>query len=218
MGTAEAVPNPPSFDSTDPMDRLVELARTVSRYGVWFGGFLIVLAAVIIGIEVVIRKLFNVTIGGADELSGFALAISSAWAFGFALLDRAHVRIDSLYMLLPARLCALLDILGLSVFTLLMGLFAWQALDVFLNSVAMDTRTMTVLETPVMYPQFLWVLGLFSFVVIALLLLARAVVTFALRGALAVQRQIGSRTVQEEVNQEIPQLRQHGAARGESGP
>ena len=198
------------------MDRLIERARTVSRYGVWFGGFLIILSAVIVGVEVLIRKAFNVTIGGADELSGFALAISSAWAFGFALLDRAHVRIDSLYTMLPTRVCALLDILGLIVFTLVMGLFAWQAMDVFMNSVDMGTRTMTVLETPVMYPPFLWVLGLFSFVVIALLLLVRAVITFALHGALAVQRQIGSKTVQEEVKEEIHQLGKHGEVPGET--
>jgi TRAP-type C4-dicarboxylate transport system permease small subunit len=200
------------------MDRLVERARTVSRYGVWFGGFLIVLAAVIIGIEVVIRKAFNVTIGGADELSGFALAIGSAWAFGFALLDRAHVRIDSVYTFLPARIRAPLDILGLIVFALFMGLFAWQALDVLVNSVAMNTRTMTILETPVMYPQFLWVLGLFSFVLIAALLLVRAVVTFVLHGALAVQKQIGSKTVQEEVDEELRQLETDAETPGESGP
>ena len=102
------------------MDRLIERLRTFSRYGAWFGGALIVVAAVIVAIEVLIRKFFNLTIGGADELSGFALAISSAFAFSYALLERAHVRIDSVYVLMPSPIRAILDISGLIVFILFM--------------------------------------------------------------------------------------------------
>ncbi|MFQ6017473.1 MAG: TRAP transporter small permease subunit [Kiloniellaceae bacterium] len=188
------------------MDRLIERARTFSRYGAWFGGALIIVAAVIVGVDVVIRKAFNVTIGGADELSGFALAISSAWAFGFALLERAHVRIDSVYVWLPPRVCAVLDILGLIVFTLFMGLFAWQAYGVFRNSVAMDTRTMTVLETPLRFPQFLWVLGLSVFVLIALLLLFRSLVALASGDVATVQRRIGSKSAREDTGEEVRRI------------
>ena len=62
------------------MDRLLEYARLLSRAGAWFGGALLIVAAFVIGIDVVIRKLFNLSIGGADELSGYALAIGSAWS------------------------------------------------------------------------------------------------------------------------------------------
>ena len=147
------------------MDRLITGVRTLSRYGVWFGGVLIVISAIIVGVDVVIRKAFSITIGGADELSGFALAISSAWALGFALLERAHIRIDSLYTWLPIGVRAALDLLALVVFTMFMAVFAWQAYGVFSNSVRMDTKTMTALETPLMFPQLLWVMGLFVFVI-----------------------------------------------------
>ena len=107
------------------MDRLLEYARLLSRVGAWFGGGLLIVAAFIIGVDVVIRKLFGWTVGGADELSGYALAIGSAWSFAFALTERAHVRIDSLYVTLPARLCALLDILGLTIFMLFLGMVTY---------------------------------------------------------------------------------------------
>ncbi len=188
------------------MDRLIERLRSLSRLGAWFGGALIIIAAVVVGIEVVIRKAFNLSIGGADELSGFALAISSAWAFSYALLERAHVRIDSVYTLFGARVRACLDLLGLLVFLLFMGLFAWHAGGVLMNTVAMDARTMTTLETPLKYPQFLWVAGLFFFVLVALALLVRAVITFARGDVLGVQRQIGSQTVNEEVEEELHQM------------
>ncbi len=188
------------------MDRLIERVWTLSRYGAWFGGALILIAAVIVGVDVVIRKAFSVTIGGADELSGFALAISSAWAFGFALIERAHVRIDSISMWLPRRLRAVLDILGLLVFTLFMALFAWQAFGVFRNSVAMNTRTMTALETTLRVPQFFWALGLFAFVVIAVLLLVRALVAFARGDVAVVLRHIGSKTTREETDEEMQRI------------
>jgi TRAP-type C4-dicarboxylate transport system permease small subunit len=198
------------------MDRLIEQVRRLSRYGTWFGGALIMIAAVIVGIDVVIRKVFSVTIGGADELSGFALAISSAWAFGFALLERAHVRIDSLYIWLPRGVRAVLDVLGLSVFTLFMGLFAWQAFGVFRNSVEMDTRTMTVLETPLMFPQFFWVLGLVVFVLIAVLLLLRSLMALARGDLAAVRQQIGSRTTLEETDEELRRAEERAQGEGKT--
>lgn len=39
------------------------------------------LAAVLIGIDVVIRKFFATSIGGADELAGYALAIGTSWGW-----------------------------------------------------------------------------------------------------------------------------------------
>lgn len=189
------------------MDRLITGVRTLSRYGVWFGGALIVISAIIVGIDVVIRKAFSVTIGGADELSGFALAISSAWAFGFALLERAHIRIDSLYTWLPIRVRAALDLLALALFTMFMAVFAWQAYGVFSNSVQMDTKTMTALETPLMFPQLLWVMGLFVFVLVAVLLLVRASMSLARGDMAGVQRYIGSMTAREEVEHELTQTR-----------
>jgi len=190
----------------DTLDRLIERVHTLARYGVWFGGGLILLAAFVVSFDVVIRKLFNISLGGADEFSGFALAIGSAWAFGFALLERAHIRIDSVYTTLPRPARAILDILGLSVFGIFMSLMAWQGTGVFMESVRNSTVTLSAIAWPLRYPQFLWVAGLWWFVVIVVLLWIRAVLTTVRGDFLLVQKQIGSKTVQEEVNEEMVQL------------
>lgn len=192
------------------MDRLIEGARTLTRYGVWFGGVLILLAAVVVSIDVTARGVFNVSLGGADELSGFALAIGSAWAFSFALLERAHIRIDSLYTILPHRIRAGLDILGLTVFALFMGLMAWQGTGVFTESVRNSTVTLSSIAWPLRYPQFLWVIGLWWFVLVALLLWIRAVLTVVRGNFIGVQLQIGSRTVREEIKAELRQIDERG--------
>ncbi len=192
------------------MDRLIEGARTLTRYGVWFGGVLILLAAVVVSIDVTARGVFNVSLGGADELSGFALAIGSAWAFSFALLERAHIRIDSLYTILPHPIRAGLDILGLTVFALFMGLMAWQGTGVFTESVRNSTVTLSSIAWPLRYPQFLWVIGLWWFVLVALLLWIRAVLTVVRGNFIGVQLQIGSRTVREEIKAELRQIDERG--------
>lgn len=185
------------------MDRLLHHARQLSRLGAWFGGGLLIIAAFIVGIDVVIRKLFDASIGGADELSGYALAIGSAWAFGFTLMERAHVRIDSLYGVLPARLCAVLDVVGLSIFTLFMGLVTYFGYGVFLQSVALDAHSMSPIATPLVYPQFLWVAGLTVFILTALLLLIRASIALVSGDLATVRRLVGSRTVNQEIHQEL---------------
>ena len=86
--------------------------RRFAQWGLWFGGALVLLAALLIGIDVLMRKFLNRSIGGADELAGYALAIGTAWGLAAALLDRAHIRIDSLYVLLPQKLRLALDLAG----------------------------------------------------------------------------------------------------------
>ena len=65
--------------------------------GLWFR--LVLLAAILIGIDVVLRKLFNTSIGGADELAGYRWR--SVQRGPFALLDRAHIHIGSLTSCCP---------------------------------------------------------------------------------------------------------------------
>ena len=185
------------------MDLLLACARRVARAGAWFGGGLLIAAALLIGVEVVIRKAFSVTIGGADELSGHALAISTSWALAFTLLERAHIRIDSLYAHLPARLCALLDIAGLALLTAFVALIAWYGLGVFQTSYRLGARSLSPLGTPLAVPQLIWVLGFVVFLVIAILLLVRALMLLIAGDAAAVMRLIGSRSVSEEIEAEI---------------
>ncbi|MGI9333810.1 MAG: TRAP transporter small permease subunit [Gammaproteobacteria bacterium] len=200
------------------MENLLTTARKVARFGTWFGGGLLIAAALIIGVEVVIRKAFDMSIGGADELSGFALAIGSAWSFAFALLDRAHVRIDSLYVVLPVRICAVLDILGLAALILFMGLVSWFGFGVFAKSAELGARTMSPLATPLVVPQGLWVAGLILFMLVAVLLLARAFMALLSGEPAVVQQLIGSRTVVQEIEEELRDVAQRRSSTEGNGP
>ena len=162
----------------------------VSRAGALFGGMLILAAALLIGFDVAIRHVFVKTIGSACTL-------------GFTLLRRAHVRIDSLYVYLPMRFRPLLDIFGLTLFIFFMGLVTWHASGTLGQSIESDSHSISPLGTPLAIPQSLWVLGLLVFMVVALLLLLRAVVALVHGDAATVMRLIGSRSATEEVELEV---------------
>lgn len=181
--------------------------RRFAQWGLWAGGALVLLAAVLIGIDVLLRKFLNRSIGGSDELAGYALAIGTTWSLGAALLDRAHIRIDSLYVLFPQRPRLLLDVLAVVLLIGFFGLIAWHGLGVVGQSWTSGSRSQSALETPTVIPQTLWLLGLVSFVVIGVLLLLRAA-RLAIAGDLrGVSQLISTRSAEEEVEDEIRDLK-----------
>ncbi len=95
------------------LDPALALASGVARRMVWVGGALLLASATTVAVDVIVRKAFRLSLGGADELSGYAFAIAVAWALPFALLQRANIRIDALYARLPARTAAALDVVAL---------------------------------------------------------------------------------------------------------
>ena len=178
-------------------------ARALSRWATWVGGALLVASAVLVTVEVVLRKAFLVTLGGADELSGYAFAISTSWAMAFALIDRAHIRVDALYVRLPTRLCAVLDIVALAALGLFAVVLAERGIDVLLTSLRFGSTATTPLQTPLWLPQGLWVAGLVLFVVVDVLLLVRAVVALSLGDPATVGRIAGIGGHEEEVHREL---------------
>jgi TRAP-type C4-dicarboxylate transport system permease small subunit len=193
------------------MERVMTGVRRFSHWGLWFGGALILLAAVLIGIDVLMRKFLSQSIGGADELAGYSLAIGTAWGLGAALIDRAHIRIDSLYVLFPQKLRLLLDIAALVLFIAFFGLMTWHGLGVVSQSWTSGSRSQSALETPTVIPQSLWIVGLLGFVIVGILLVLHAVMLAARGDVQGMARAIGTRSAEEEIEDEIRDLKERAA-------
>ena len=189
---------------------MIEFARRLTRFGLWFGGALVLLAAALIGVDVTLRKFFNASIGGADELAGYALAIGTAWSLGATLLDRAHIRIDSLYVLFPRALRLALDFAGTSLLIAFFGLIAWHGWKVAQQSWVSASRSQSAISTPTVIPQSLWLLGLALFIVVGAALLVHAAMLIARRDALAAEQAISTRSAVEEVKDEMRDLKEAG--------
>src|SRR5437016_3797488 len=190
--------------------------RRFAQWGLWFGGALILLAAILIGIDVLMRKFLAQSIGGADELAGYALAIGTTWGLGAALLDRAHIRIDSLYVHFPQKLRLCLDALALILLVGFFALIAWHGSGVVAQSWTSGSRSQSALETPTVIPQAIWIAGLAVFVLVGVFLLVnalRAGLSGDLRGMAGL---ISTRSAEEEVEDEIRDLKDRQGSNQES--
>jgi TRAP-type C4-dicarboxylate transport system permease small subunit len=185
------------------MGRLQAIAEGISRVGAIVGGAMLLVASLIICVDITLRYTISKTLGGADELSGYALAISSAWGFSAALLTRSHIRIDTLYVRVGSRMRAILDLLSLATFAGFIGLITWHAWGVVRQSWDSGSRSLSELETPVIIPQAMWFAGLVFFVLVALLLLARSLHAFATGDLPKLFELIGSKSAVAEAEEEV---------------
>jgi TRAP-type C4-dicarboxylate transport system permease small subunit len=185
------------------MQRLQTIAEGISRVGAVIGGAMLLIASILICIDITTRYLFTWTLGGADELSGYALAISSAWGFSAAVLTRSHIRIDTVYVRVRSRVRALLDLLSLATFIFFFSLITWYAWGVLKQSWDSDSHSLSEIQMPLIWPQGLWVLGLAFFVFVSTLLFARGLQAFVAGDRDRLFALIGSKSAVAEAQEEV---------------
>lgn len=142
------------------MTVLIQWCATVSRWLAWLGGSALLLSAGLISLDVVFRALWKVTYFESFELSTYAFAIATAMGMSYALVTRAHIRIEVVYSMLPEKWRPWLDVwayIGLSVVS--MALLYWCAQTVMGNWQS-GARSNSSLALPLVWPQALWLLGL----------------------------------------------------------
>ena len=66
------------------------------------GGVVLLATVIFILVDIFLRQFAGRGLGGSDEISGYVIAGVAAWGFSYALVERAHVRIDVLTGRLPA--------------------------------------------------------------------------------------------------------------------
>lgn len=204
-----AVDNGAAAAASRFLENLGVHAERLARYMIWAGGVLMLIAAVVVTLDVLQRKVSHLTgfnISGSDEISGYLFAIATSWAFSFALLHRANVRVDALYLLLPRRLQCLLDILGIILLSIFVAVVTWHAMNMFIHNYSNWSKSITPLLTPLAIPQFFWIAGLCIFMLNLFLVLLRVMVALLAGDLQTIGRAAGARTQEEELEEEIRSL------------
>ncbi|MEE8079382.1 MAG: TRAP transporter small permease [Pseudomonadales bacterium] len=182
--------------------RLHAWLERISRVAVWVGGAALLLCAFMVSGDVIMRKLFSMTMSGSDEITGYAFAAATAWAYSYCLLHRSHIRIDALYGVLPIWLRSLLDALGLALLLFYMAYLTNKAVDVFLTSWEHDSVSITTLSVPQWIPQLLWLSGLCWFVITLTFLLVYVLVSLVLGDVTTVQNVAGAMSAKKKIDEE----------------
>lgn len=145
----------------------------LARFMALIAGAALIGTAMIVSLEVILRKVFMISLNTGVELSSYVLAIVASWGFAFALFERVHVRIDALIRLLPKHVSAYADILAMLGILLFSLVLAWFAYGTLAETWRMQSRSMTPLAIPMWIPQVIWVLGLIVFALCCIAQLVR---------------------------------------------
>ncbi|MDQ2963743.1 MAG: TRAP transporter small permease [Pseudomonadota bacterium] len=186
---------------------MLRLVERLSQAAAMLGGLAIIGVAVLVCVEVMLRTVFGIGLSAATEISSYVLAVTSAWAFSYALLRRVHVRVDALIRLFPQRIIAWFDLLALLALAWLASMMLWYGASVFSFSFVKGSTAMTPLQTPLWIPQGLWLLGLGLFFITSVIMLVVVGRCLIKGDAAQVNRLVGSFTVEEEALDEIKDAR-----------
>lgn len=181
---------------------LVSALHRTSRVFVWIGGILILGAAFLVTVEVVLRKVANYSIGGADELSGYAFAVATSLGFAYALFERAHIRVDALLVVLPRSLRIALSFFGLALLIGFAAIIGWQAWALVGDTLQYGSRSITPMRTPLALPQIPWLIGWAFLIVCGIVLFIAALWTLLKGDPARTERMIGVKTLDEQIRDE----------------
>jgi TRAP-type C4-dicarboxylate transport system permease small subunit len=186
------------------LDRSLDVVRWIARAAVIIGGAAILLSGLMITADVVMRRVFGLSTWGADELSYYALAISSSWAFAHAMLVKAHIRIDMLTMRASWPLRSASNIIALASMGFLALMASWAILEEVERAWSRGATSITRLATPLWIPQGLWLAGFVFFAITILLLLARVIAALVIeRSHEIAERHGGTPTMEDEIATEL---------------
>lgn len=178
-----------------------------------FGATFLALAAVVT-VETLSRKLFNISLQGADELGGYALAVGSTIAFSLALMGRNHIRVDVFHEMLPRRMQAFLNWFSITSMAAFGIFVAWIATKVIADTLEYGSTAQTPWATPLIWPQSVWYAGLVIFALVATGYALRASVLLARRRIDTLNHDFHPKSAKEELKEELDDLAQRQAAEG----
>lgn len=138
---------------------IADLVKTLNRWIALICGVVLMITVALILSEVVGRRIPFFRVGGADELAGYVMAGIATWGFSYALVERAHVRIDLVHAKLPAPGRALFDVIALASVLCVAVLVAYYAYDVLAKSVERGSRSNTPMAIQLWIPQVIWFAG-----------------------------------------------------------
>lgn len=210
---AAAVPQPPgAAQGMAAGSRLKE--RIESALATLFGAIFLVLS-VVVAVETLSRKLFNVSLQGADELGGYALAVGSTIAFSLALMGRAHIRVDVFHERFPRGVQAALNWVSVVSLAGFGAFIAWVAFKVIGDTLAYGSTAQTPWATPLILPQSVWYAGLVVFALVAVGYALRATLLLASGRLDEINHEFQPKSAKDELKEELDDLAQRQAVQGD---
>ena len=188
---------------------VVALNRAVDRVARLMGacaGWLFIGCACFITFDVIARRFFGFSTQSSVELSGYMLGIGIAWGLAAALEARAHVRIDVLIQRMPAALRRHLHWLALVMLAVFAGFLVYGAWQTTMESWDFKATDNSLLKTPLIIPQGLWLAGLAVFGLMTVLRVLEVALLLPRGDIAAIEHLTGPKSYVEEADETLHAL------------
>ncbi len=198
------------------MSQSERIIGSISRYMARIGGVLLLGAALLVAVEVICRYTRILTFSFGTELSTYALAIGATWSLAYAVVERAHVRVDVVSRRFPELPRAFFDVLAMAALVIVGALLTFGALEMTQTSWGLSAKANTTLGTPIALPQGAWTFGLLWFTFVAAYRMVCAGLALC-RGDFAETFRIAaSPSVDDEIDEAISETEQRLDTQGSS--
>ncbi|MGA1343767.1 MAG: TRAP transporter small permease subunit [Hyphomonas sp.] len=173
-------------------ETLLTYLRRINRVVAGLVGLGLLACAGFVLADILARRLLGHGFGGTEEISGYTMAIATAWGMGYTLMELGHVRIDLIRNRTLRGVRALFDLFSMAVFAATVSLIAIRSWPVLERSLQNGSRANTPLETPLALVQTPWFAGWVWFAAVAWLTFLAGLLLVLRRDFDASERAIGA--------------------------
>ena len=148
---------------------MIQRLRALNKGVALMVGFGLLACAAFVLTDIIMRR-FGTSLGGTEEIAGYAMALATSWGMSYTLLELGHVRIDILRTRFQTFGKAVFDVFSICVLTGVVITIAIKSWPVVERSLVNGSRANTPLETPLIWVQAPWFAGWVWFAIMSTLL------------------------------------------------
>lgn len=138
--------------------RMIAMLRSINKGVAFAVGVGLLGCAAFVLTDIIMRQI-GTSLGGTEEIAGYAMALATSWGMSYTLLELGHVRIDLLRTKFQSFCKALFDVFSMIVMSGVIVTIAIKAWPVVERSITNGSRANTPLETPLAWVQLPWFMG-----------------------------------------------------------
>ena len=141
----------------------------------FIAGWMIIGAGVLMMSELVTRYVLRRPLIIADELSGYAMVGIGLLGLAFTFQQKSHIRITFLTSVLPPKVSKCVRLLTLGVAAIWVAIASKSSLSLVQSSFQRGIRSITLLMTPLAWPQMAIALGFIVLLLMIILNIAKTI-------------------------------------------
>jgi C4-dicarboxylate transporter, DctQ subunit len=142
---------------------VLRVIETISSWSGWFSGIGVVLMAVTVTTDVILRYFFGKPLLFADDISVYSMIFITFVGCALTLKMKRHIMVDLFYTMLPRRAQLWLDVATTFIGCFVVWVLTWYSIVWVQYVYKSDYTSPGILQTPMWMPMSVIPIGLFLF-------------------------------------------------------